>query len=152
MNFITISGGTKSQRQLAGDVASYAVHTLLPRFSTLDIEIKLKKISDADGWTWEEDHNSYQIEIEKTLSKDDFITCILHEMVHVKQGARKELVDSHGTRYWMGKDYSNTFYFNLPWEKEAYGLQEDLLISYYDFVNTTEYLTGIHKRRSKVFS
>ena len=61
---------------------------------TLDIYIDLKKELDgkADGYCWEGgDNRQHFIEIKKTLEGDDFITCIMHEMVHVKQQARGEM-------------------------------------------------------------
>ena len=45
---------------------------------------------------------------------DDFVTCIFHEMVHVKQYIRKELYPE--CAFWKTREE----YLNLPWEIEAY--------------------------------
>ena len=54
-------------------------------------------------------------------------------MVHVKQFARGETKDINMfTKRWQGTDYLSAYttvdeYMDLPWEKEAYKLQEILL-------------------------
>ena len=57
-----------------------------------------------------------------------------HELVHVKQYARNEMNDGDvqtGSAVWKGRKVNpNTDYYNLPWEKEAYHLQEILLEEY----------------------
>ena len=52
---------------------------------------------------------------------DDFLTTIFHEMVHVKQYVRKELFSE--CNFYGSHDE----YLNLPWEVEAYKVQEELL-------------------------
>ena len=62
---------------------------------------------------------------------DDFITCVLHELVHVKQYFKKELKDINGVEMrWKGETHIGIDYYNLPWEKYFYELQESLLIEY----------------------
>ena len=56
---------------------------------------------------------------------------MLHELVHVKQYFKKELKDINGVEMrWKGETHIGIDYYNLPWEKEAYELQESLLIEY----------------------
>ena len=62
-----------------------------------------------------------EIEVDKRLKGDDFITTIFHEMVHVKQYVRKELFSE--CNFYADRDE----YLKLPWEIEAYKLQEVLL-------------------------
>ena len=93
-NIIEVNGGTKKQREFTAKIAHWCIKQLMPRMRTLDIYIDLKKELDgkADGYCWEGgDHRQHFIEIKKTLEGDDFITCIMHEMVHVKQQARGEM-------------------------------------------------------------
>ena len=50
---------------------------------------------------------------------------ICHEMVHVKQGVRGELTNKLGFQYWKGRKCEKD-YWEQPWEKEAYRLQDKL--------------------------
>ena len=43
MNFVTVTGGNKTQRKVAEITTHQMIAELLPRFRTLDIEVKLKK-------------------------------------------------------------------------------------------------------------
>lgn len=127
MNIVEITGGQKFQREIAHKTVAYCIKQLLPRHRTLDIEIKLVTIkSDATGYAMVGDTNRhFEIEIDKNQTIKEFVTTICHEMVHVKQYARKE-IDGIRLR-WKGKDIpEGTDYINFPWEIEAYDLQEDL--------------------------
>jgi hypothetical protein len=105
------------------------------------------------------DKNASHIEIDKRLKGDDFITCVLHELVHVKQQFKGELKELNGiAKKWkdevhigvtsdskisayidakaispenpLVKGVFITDYMDLPWEKEAYEMQETLLIEW----------------------
>ena len=77
------------------------------------------------------DRRACHIEIDKTQKSDDFITCILHELVHVKQYLKGELKDiSALEQRWKGESHISIDYYDLPWEIEAYHLQEVLLEEY----------------------
>ena len=54
MNFVTVTGGNKTQRKIAEITTHQMIAELLPRFRTLDIEVKLKKFpkSDRDAIGW----------------------------------------------------------------------------------------------------
>jgi hypothetical protein len=54
----------------------------------------------------------------------ELIATIVHEMIHVKQYARKELRNVNGRTMWKTKDYSDVNYMDTPWEKEAYKLEK----------------------------
>lgn len=127
MNLVEVTGGKKYQRDIAQKVVYAMIDTLMPRMRTLDIEVKIRKISgDAVGYCMQEDTNRmFTIDVQKDLSLRDFITTICHEMVHVKQYARNEM-DCYG-RKWKKKTIANdTAYCDLPWEKEAYRMQDKL--------------------------
>ena len=126
MNYIEVIGGTKKQRTLAEDVAFWCIEKMMPRMKTLEIEIQLSKLEEGRyGFCMEQDRNrEFHLEISKDCDRDEFITSICHEMVHVKQYARNEFSireDSGGKNYW-----------ELPYEIEAYELQETLLKEYKD--------------------
>lgn len=75
---------------------------------------------------------NFTIDIDKTLSKTDMIRTIIHEMVHVKQYARKELRNFGLTSSWKGKQYDTLFLpiQDRPWEQEAYALENSLYMEY----------------------
>ena len=136
MNFVEINGGNKTQREICEKVVHHMISKLLPRFRTLDITINLVNIkSEAVGFCMEEDKNRFEIEIDKKLSIKDMVTALCHEMVHVKQFARKEMVDGveTGVARWKSKTIPlDTNYWDLPWEKEAYRMEKKLANSVWE--------------------
>ncbi|MDF9799970.1 hypothetical protein OKW21_005233 [Catalinimonas alkaloidigena] len=61
--------------------------------------------------------------IQANLSKEKQLLVLAHEMIHVKQYAKNELITMHDKRVvWKGKKhyYSQADNLNKPWEKEAY--------------------------------
>lgn len=69
----------------------------------------------------------------KHTPKEQFLT-LAHEMVHVKQFSRKELVYHGGLAYtWKNhhcEDVSKIAYNKRSWEKEAFDLEEKLYQAY----------------------
>ena len=122
---IFIEGGSKRQRKLTLDCASFAWVQLMPRIINCEINFIIKKLKAYDGTCLDTDKRTFQIEVDKKLGlSDNFITTIFHEMVHVKQYIRKELFSE--INFYKTRDE----YLNLPWEIEAYRLQEELLIKW----------------------
>ena len=127
MNYIEVIGGNKFQKQTAEKVVQQMIETLMPRMRTLEITVNIKKLTgDAVGWCMMEDTNrEFTIDVHNKLTLKDFVTTICHEMVHVKQYARKETC-GYGEK-WKGKEVNpKTCYYDLPWEKEAYRVQDKL--------------------------
>jgi hypothetical protein len=119
---ILIDGGSRRQREMAYDAASFAWTQLMPRIKKCFIYIELKKLKGYHGTCIDSDERTYMIEVDKKLSLgDDFLTTIFHEMVHVKQYIRKELFSD--CNFYSTREE----YLNLPWEIEAYEMQEVLL-------------------------
>tara|TARA_B100000989_G_scaffold281026_1_gene244904 strand:+ start:429 stop:860 length:432 start_codon:yes stop_codon:yes gene_type:complete len=138
-HFILINGGTKKQRNLINDISWWFCNKYFSKFKYFNIEIDLTKIKgEVQGWCMEVDKNASHIEIDKRLKDDDFITCVLHELVHVKQQFKGELKEMNGIeKMWKGEVHICIDYMNLPWEKEAYHMQEVLLKEYKErFVGT----------------
>lgn len=144
MNHVGVWGSTKSKRALTENVVHFCIAEMMPRMETLDICVHLDKLPEADGYCLAVTNREFNIEIEKTLDEEDFITAVCHEMVHVKQFARGETQDVNMfTKKWKGKEYLSAYstvdeYMNLPWEKEAYEMQEILLKRYKLFINKTK--------------
>jgi len=156
--FVLVYGGTKKQRALVEDITWWFCDKFFSRFKSYNIEFDLCKIEgNVQGWCLEIDRNASHIEIDKRLKGDDFITCVLHELVHVKQQFKKELVELNGkAKRWkdeihigimnfsdmdkieaekirmmaLTKGVFVSEYMDLPWEKEAYAMQETLLIEW----------------------
>ena len=133
MNDIEVHGSFKSKRRLTEEVIHCCIQEMMPRMETLDIYVNLDKLPEADGYCLAITNREFHLEIEKTLTEDDFITAVCHEMVHVKQFARGETKDVNlFTKLWKGAEYLSAYstideYMKLPWEKEAYEMQEILL-------------------------
>lgn len=132
MNSVWIKGGTKAERVIADKCIAYCLKTLLPRFRTLEIEVKFKNIpGDTVGYCMMMDSNrEFEIEIQKGMGVKDIVTTVVHEMVHVKQYARRQMTDvltTSGRAKWKGATvHPDTKYYELPWEKEAYRMQDEL--------------------------
>lgn len=119
---IFVDGGSRRQRQLAYEIAEFAWMQLMPKIRKCIVNIELKKLKGYHGTCLDVGDRDYIIEVDKKLSLgEDFITTIFHEMVHVKQYVRKELF-SECNFYETREEY-----LNLPWEIEAYEMQEVLL-------------------------
>lgn len=118
---IYVEGGSKRQREIVKDAAMFAWRYLMPHISNCVVDVEIKKVDKADGYCHEADYRVFQIEIDKKLMGDNLLTTVFHEMVHVKQGVRKE---------WAFNEVAyktHDEYINLPWEVEAYHLQEVML-------------------------
>tara|TARA_E500000178_G_C17031093_1_gene760587 strand:- start:3302 stop:3736 length:435 start_codon:yes stop_codon:yes gene_type:complete len=129
--FIEVIGGSKSQKKHAHSMVEFCAKMLMPRISTLDITVKLCKPSGAMGYCLETDNNrTFEIEVDRTQSLRKLLETLAHEMVHVKQYARRELHPS--ANLWCGKTYNpkKTSYWDLPWEIEAHGRETGLFIRY----------------------
>ena len=124
-SLIFVEGGSRRQREFAFEAASFAWLQLMPRIKKCTINIELKNLKGYDGTCLDVENRDYIIEVDKRLSLgDNFLTTIFHEMVHVKQYVRKELYSD--CNFYKTREE----YLNLPWEVEAYRVQEELLIQW----------------------
>ena len=96
MNYIEVNlgkGVSNTRKVLTKEIAEWCLGQLLPKVRTLDITIDLLNELDggADGYQWSgEDNRQHFIEINENQYYDDFVTAVMHEMVHVKQDYRKD--------------------------------------------------------------
>lgn len=126
---ITVTGGKLKQRKYVESMVNFCITTLMPRMRTLDITVKLCSPKGAMGYCLELDSKrEFEIEVDRTLRLRKLLETVAHEMVHVKQYARRELHPSNNT--WMGKTYNpaKTSYWDLPWEIEAHGREVGLFV------------------------
>jgi len=101
----------------------------MPRMHTLDITVKLTSPKGAMGYCLElDDNRTFEIEVDRNMRLRKLLETIAHEMVHVKQYARRELHPVHDT--WCGKTYNpkKVSYWDLPWEIEAHGREVGLFV------------------------
>jgi|TARA_B100001094_G_scaffold325137_1_gene378962 hypothetical protein len=139
MIFVDVNGGSKSQKKHVQGMVEFCVKTLMPRMN-LDITVNLCKPTGAMGYCLEEDNNrTFELEIDKTQSLRAVLETVAHEMVHVKQYAKREL--SPDKHLWMGKTYNpdETNYWDLPWEIEAHGREIGLFVRYCEANNLSKY-------------
>ena len=133
MNYIEIIGGKKSQQDKIRTMVEFCIKKLMPRMKTLNIEVKVTRIKgDAEGYCLRESDRDFEIEVDSRLPLRKMLETVAHEMVHVKQYARREMND------WQYKEISykwkgtyvpdSTNYWDLPWEIEANGREIGLFI------------------------
>lgn len=138
---VYITGGNKSLRELAHSLVDYCADKMfsenLKNKLVLDIEFS-KTLYKEDGILGEidfEDSNhkpkEFTMTVDTTVSKRRILETIAHEMVHMKQYAKGELVDLSrcGSIRWQDTLIdSETNYWDLPWEIEAHGRELGLFI------------------------
>ena len=128
--FIEVIGGSKSQKNHVEKMVAFCAKKLMPKMN-LDITVNLCKPTGAMGYCLEaDDKRTFELEIDKSQSLRALLETVAHEMVHVKQYARREL--NPNKEVWMGKTYNpeNVNYWDLPWEIEAHGREVGLFVRY----------------------
>ena len=116
----------ENQGILIRDVIEQSLTTLMPKRRNpifIEIEIALDEdLGDAEAMINQEDDDSFFLVIKRSALEgptDDLVTLLIHEMVHVRQFIRKQITE---------QPYNNfEEYIKLPYEIEAYKLQEELL-------------------------
>ena len=138
---VYITGGNKSLRALAHSLVEYCADKLfssnLNNKITIDIEFSktLYKEDTILGEVDFDDNNhrpkDFTMVVDCSGSKRQVMETIAHEMVHIKQYAKGELVDLSrcgGTKWMKDVVDGNTNYWDLPWEIEAHGKELGLFI------------------------
>ena len=143
MNVVTVTGSTKKKRRVIYDVISFMLKKILPRFRTLQIDVHISNLQAKEGvyaFCHSFSDREFIIEIDRKLDYYDLIETVCHEMIHVKQHARKELKDYHtGTVLWKNKKYdmNQDDYNDFPWEHEAYEKEFLYAKSYLNYLGAT---------------
>ena len=119
---VTVSGTNRKITDLTESLVQYCADKLKIKDSVvIDIEFS-KSLYNPKEFT---------ITVDSTGSKRRMMETIAHEMVHVKQYSKGELVDlsrSNSTRWQNNIIDKNTNYWDLPWEIEAHGKELGLFI------------------------
>jgi hypothetical protein len=149
--------GSKSPRlkALIRDAVEYAGQRLMSKrmHETLEISIKMKDGLDENvaEVEWIDDPvrpKSFEMSIDRNQSEMLQVICVMHEMVHIKQYATGDLVqsmrDCQKSKWkkteWI--DDSKVKYYDLPWEIEAHGREKGMTL---EWLSKTDLLTEEEK-------
>jgi len=96
---------------------------------TISVGFEIDYDMTVDGYCTQEDHDDYTIELRSDLRGEELERTIIHELVHIWQYVRGDLVQEHirglGPRMvWKGEDMTSVDYADRPWEQEAVDLEE----------------------------
>jgi hypothetical protein len=95
----------------------------------LVVEFATLKKHQCGFCEYDEDEHEVTIIIAKRLSVKEAIRTIFHELVHAKQYSEGRL--EHGSpQIWEGIAIED-LYENLPWEVEAFDLEEKMMKTFY---------------------
>ena len=129
MLLINVTGCNGRKAALLKRAAEFAFYTLMPRVQNfVGIDIVVEENLDVSAYEVMIGEREIEITINKEETGDDLLTAVFHEVVHVVQDLRRwkrELSD--GRMMWFNEDHTKTTYYNQPWEKQAYELQEEIL-------------------------
>ena len=123
--FIEFRNTNKKQQQTIEDALWFAKSYLLPRHKIDEIEIESVKGLLAHGDCYDADDRSFIIRVNKELSKEELLTTIFHEFVHIKQFIKKEF---GGDIFAISND--KVAYEDRPYEIEAFELEKKILEEY----------------------
>lgn len=131
-----------TRQEIIQSASFFCDHLLKKRLSNnVKVVIKLKnnlyKRTKCFGFTLYTDdyarsdrHREFDIELESNLGPVFMLRTLAHEIVHVRQYARGQLVDPAYGNYqkWQGVMFNEHLveYKDLPWEKEAIQLEKEL--------------------------
>tara|TARA_Y100000310_G_scaffold76257_1_gene72706 strand:- start:10664 stop:11149 length:486 start_codon:yes stop_codon:yes gene_type:complete len=141
---VRIKGSNKKTRKYCEQVVWWCASKFMNirLLSGLKINVKLIRSlyskEDSEGeCTWENWDGYYRpkeftIILDSTMKRRNILMTLMHEMVHVKQYAKGEMMEYckngmiryHKTKY----DENNIDYWDEPWEIEAYGRQLGLFV------------------------
>jgi hypothetical protein len=137
---VYVEGKCNIQQQVVYSVIEYCYNKLIPQYEA-DIFVSLDDtslITTPNGWCQHNHGNNFEIAINSNLSMPELIKTVCHEMVHVKQGVKNELVETHNTKYcrtWKGIEYNGKCKDEFPWELEAYCLEGKLYKTFMEQYN-----------------
>jgi hypothetical protein len=130
LNKINVSGFSHQQRKVRSAAERVAKHLGL----TVDINVRKLKETRSDKYAFAYYFmGNHGVCVFEDCPDDMLPLVISHELVHVHQVSRGDMVFDHESQtfYWKGEKYDleklNTIsYYDRPWEAEAKGLEKDL--------------------------
>ena len=153
---LRVTGGNRYQKQLVFGTVRFCMNRLLPNIRKLDVDVHIRdfKKDTSIGYCTDDSAEPFdyvgksprrfKIEISKDLNLIDFIKCVLHEFIHLKQYVLLEMEEvgsgKWGRTRWKKKVISRKVKsLDQPWEKEAYRLESKLL---WECLEEQEFLTA----------
>lgn len=143
---ITIKGGTEEQRLHARQFCKFFASKFFTKDLSNAIILKIDHrpggslVSDLADCVWTDDEDPprkfhIQIYVPEETFLVNYLRTLAHEMVHLKQFAKRELRQLPSTKNevckWLGKRYQwEMHYWDRPWEIEAYGREKGLVVDY----------------------
>lgn len=129
--------GYNNRKRLVRD----AIDWFLPKYvgkHILDIEIHDKRMNreGTDGATSIVGRcckpREFLIEMNNSLDDKCYISTLFHELIHLKQWVfRQRITTEYHKDYWYGERIGDDVeYMQLPWEKEAYYLEDKVFRQY----------------------
>lgn len=146
MFYITIDGQIRNKKQVYNFTELVLQHFFKYRVKRpVDINMKIvKHLPDNDMGLCDGDRDEVNIDIAKGyLDENDqyqlydydlVIRTVAHELIHAKQFIRGQMSSTSDNWIEKGvkKDCRRLPYKKLPWEKEAYGLEDELFETYWN--------------------
>lgn len=149
----------KRHKSLIKDAVKFGTSLLMSKrlCDTLEISVRLnpklmeqtKSVAEVEWLDNNYKARMFSIELDAGRSWFMHVLSIMHELVHVKQYAKGEMVQSmktasltkfHST--WI--DDVNLNYYDLPWEIEAHGKEKGLMVRW---MKATSILTEEEKKQ-----
>ena len=101
----------------------------------LEFEKDLQKNYKDEGWIVSEGDGNFTIVLDAKFGKRKLLIALAHEMVHLKQYHSRKLSFNERKKLhrYAGKTYpENMFYWERPWEIEAFGRELGLYKMFVD--------------------
>lgn len=109
---------SKKNRDMISDALYFAKQQLFPRHKHVYINIEAIRNEGVHGDCMHEDDREFTIRYDKSLTPQEIITTLMHEMIHVEQHLRN-----------FEFDYSLP-YFDRPHEIDAHKREVELMEAY----------------------
>ena len=139
MNPLLVEGRIKNKKKVEAYIHAVAkelgIHRLYSKI--LHVRFSTKLAGETQGYCWGDKKTHAEIDIARTcfgkpMSMESMMKTLAHEMVHAKQYLRGEL--NGYNLAWKGRKPRNYKYENAPWEKEAYGREDELFNKHWNEV------------------
>lgn len=137
---VSFQRGSKQKRADIESLSRFVAHKLMPRMAPkLSVDFcfvtnLFKREGVFGDVAYYENYGAprdFVIRLDPSIDEIDLLKTAAHEMVHVKQIARgelKELARSPYFRFHRNYFHKSTDYFDKPWEIEAHGREEGLVV------------------------
>lgn len=139
---IELQRGSRYKREVTSSLATFVAYKLMPRMAPkLCVQFQFVTglfkrdgiFGDCSYYESERDPREFVVRLDAGIEQLDLLKTVAHEMVHVKQISRselKELIRSPYYRFHKKYYHKSIDYFDKPWEIEAHGREEGLVVQW----------------------